>query len=67
MLTLKVLWCTTNWKKVSSHEYQLNASENTKITEMLNKYQLRGHNKNYSLILSPFASAKFISLGEVFL
>lgn len=36
------------------------------ITETLTKYQLRGYNKNQSLILSPLASAKLISVGEVF-
>lgn len=36
------------------------------ITETLTKYQLRGYNKNQSLILSPLAFAKFISVGEGF-
>lgn len=36
------------------------------IAEMLTKYQLRGYNKNQSLILSPLASANFISVGEGF-
>lgn len=36
------------------------------IAETITKYQLRGYNKNQTLILSPLASAKFISVGEVF-
>lgn len=57
----KVYGHTMNWKKQCQfHECQIN------VSETLTRSQLRGYNKNQSLILSPLASARFVSMGEVF-